>query len=164
MIDLMNRLNWSFNDLSSGVYDSYDEDIKKVIEIYRSSIPVNDWFLLSYRLELFCFLSQPYLSLNNFKLLVTIAWSSFQVISYGLITVFMFRAAGFWIVYPSIEILVWLFMDPSLFLPIFMLLIHMWRVKMELFLKLHIWRVLLSFMIYLLLFIEFHLYFRSGCV
>lgn len=72
MIDLMNRLNWSFNELSSGVYDNYDEDIKKVIEIYRSSIPVIDAFILLFRAELYYFLSQLYLSLNNFKLLVII--------------------------------------------------------------------------------------------
>ena len=34
------RLTWNFNEMSTAVYDSYDEDVKQAIETYRNSIPV----------------------------------------------------------------------------------------------------------------------------
>ena len=37
---LINRLTWNFNEMSTSVYDAYDDDIKQTIETYRNNIPV----------------------------------------------------------------------------------------------------------------------------
>ena len=34
------RLTWNFNEMSTSVYDAYDDDIKQTIETYRNNIPV----------------------------------------------------------------------------------------------------------------------------